>query len=126
MTNLTESDRVLRYQNRQCCGEQTLIKTGSTLHRKVVNGSSVNALRKKCPYSELFWSVFSNIRTEYGEILRYLSVFSPNAGKYGPPKVRGVVMRNLRDAISCMKPPLKLLINLIALINSTPVLVKKL
>ena len=26
------------------------------------------ALRKKCPYSELFWSVFSNIRTEYGEI----------------------------------------------------------
>ena len=28
------------------------------------------ALRKKCPYSELFWSVFSRIRTEYGEILR--------------------------------------------------------
>ena len=25
-------------------------------------------LRKKCPYSELFWSVFSRIRTEYGEI----------------------------------------------------------
>ena len=25
---------------------------------------------KKCPYSELFWSVFSRIRTEYGEILR--------------------------------------------------------
>ena len=26
------------------------------------------ALRKKCPYSELFWSAFSRIRTEYGEI----------------------------------------------------------
>ena len=26
------------------------------------------ALRKKCPYPELFWSVFSRIRTEYGEI----------------------------------------------------------
>ena len=26
------------------------------------------ALRKKYPYSELFWSVFSRIRTEYGEI----------------------------------------------------------
>ena len=26
--------------------------------------------REKCPYSELFWSVFSRIRTEYGEILR--------------------------------------------------------
>ena len=28
------------------------------------------ALREKFPYSELFWSVFSRIRTEYGEILR--------------------------------------------------------
>ena len=26
------------------------------------------APRKKCPYSELFWSVFSSIRTECGEI----------------------------------------------------------
>ena len=26
------------------------------------------SLPKKCPYSELFWSVFSRIRTEYGEI----------------------------------------------------------
>ena len=32
----------------------------------------------KCPYSEFFWSAFSCIRTEYGEIR------SPNAGKYGP------------------------------------------
>ena len=29
-----------------------------------------NPLRKKCPYSVLFWSVFSGIRTEYGEIFR--------------------------------------------------------
>ena len=27
-----------------------------------------NSLREKCPYSELFWSAFSRIRTEYGEI----------------------------------------------------------
>ena len=26
-------------------------------------------LRKGCPYSELFWSVFSRIRTEFGDIL---------------------------------------------------------
>ena len=26
------------------------------------------SLRKKCPYSELFWSSFSHIRTEYREI----------------------------------------------------------
>ena len=25
-------------------------------------------LREKCPYSEFFWSVFSGIWTEYGEI----------------------------------------------------------
>ena len=28
------------------------------------------ALRKKCPYSELFWSAFFHSRTEYGEMLR--------------------------------------------------------
>ena len=39
-----------------------------------------NALRKKCLYSELFWSVFYRIRAEYGEI----SVFRPNSGKCGP------------------------------------------
>ena len=27
-------------------------------------------MRKKCPYSELFWSVVSRIWTEYEEILR--------------------------------------------------------
>ena len=27
-------------------------------------------LRGKCPYLEFFWSVFSRIRIEYGEILR--------------------------------------------------------
>ena len=26
------------------------------------------ALREKCPYSEFFWSIFSCIGTEYGEI----------------------------------------------------------
>ena len=36
-------------------------------------------LRKK-PYSELFWSGFSGIGTEY----EYLSVSSPNAEKYRP------------------------------------------
>ena len=31
----------------------------------------MHALREKCPYSELFWSVFSRIRAEYGETLFY-------------------------------------------------------
>ena len=29
-----------------------------------------STLREKCSYSEFFWSVFSRIWTEYGEILR--------------------------------------------------------
>ena len=33
------------------------------------------SLRKMCLYSELFWSAFSRIRTEYGEILR-ISAYS--------------------------------------------------
>ena len=41
------------------------------------------SLREKCPYSDLIWSAFSRIRTEYGEIWG-ISVFNPNAGKCGP------------------------------------------
>ena len=37
-------------------------------------------LRKKCPYSEFFWSVFSRIWTEYGEILS-ISLYSVRRGK---------------------------------------------
>ena len=46
-------------------------------------------LRKKHPYSELFWSIFSRIRTDYGEVLRIspYSVFNPNTGKYGPEQL---------------------------------------
>ena len=33
-------------------------------------------LREKCPYSELFWSVFSQICTEYKEIRRSLRIQS--------------------------------------------------
>ena len=36
----------------------------------ILHQASKAALRKKCPYSELFWSVFFRIRTEYGEIIR--------------------------------------------------------
>ena len=45
-------------------------------------------MRDKCPYSEFFWSVFSCIRTERGEI-RSISLFSVQMrGKYGPEKLR--------------------------------------
>ena len=35
----------------------------------------VHPLREKCRYSELFWSAFSHIRAEYGEI-RSISPYS--------------------------------------------------
>ena len=40
-------------------------------------------LREKCPNTMFFWSLFSRIWSEYGDLL----VFSPNAGKYGPEKL---------------------------------------
>ena len=42
-----------------------------------------STLREKCPYSELFWSVFSRIRTEYGEILRMRENTDQNISKHG-------------------------------------------
>ena len=57
--------------------------------RKFQALESLHILRKRCPYSELFWSVFSSIRTEYGKIdAPHFFAFSPNAGKYGPEKLR--------------------------------------
>ena len=43
-------------------------------------------LHENCPYSGFFWFAFSHMWTVYGEIL-YISVFSPNVGKYGPEKL---------------------------------------
>ena len=52
-------------------------------------------LREKCPYSELFWSAFSYIQSEYGEILR-ISPYSvrmrenadQNNSEYGQKSVK--------------------------------------
>ena len=51
-----------------------LLKTNSNINAPKIS------LRKKCPYSEFFWSVFSRIWTEYGEIR--------SAEKYEPEKLR--------------------------------------
>ena len=50
---------------------------------KAINQAKSSPL-EKCPSMESFWSVFSRIQTEQGD----LSVFSPNAGKYRPKKLR--------------------------------------
>ena len=56
-------------------------------------------LHEKCLYLEFFWSVFSRIRTEYGEILS-MFVFSPNAGKCGQEKFQ---IRTLFTQCLCLK-----------------------
>ena len=64
------------------CGKRILLN-----HHSFMNFIICRYLHsvKKVQIRSFFWSVFSRIRTEYGEIL--LSVFSPNAGKYGPEKI---------------------------------------
>ena len=48
-----------------------IIKTPVSCDKnRSVYWSTIKPLRKKCPSSELFWSTFSCIWTEYGEILR--------------------------------------------------------
>ena len=62
-------------------------------------------LRKKCPYSELFWSVFSCIRTEYGEML----CISPHSFQIRKNKdlnnsEYGHFLRNVQEIIIQLKP----------------------
>ena len=59
------------------CSFNSSVSTFSLLIRESTNCFLISsllsllifALRKKCSYSELFWSVFSHTRTECGEIL---------------------------------------------------------
>ena len=53
---------------------------------QIFQNNCKTTLRKKNPYSELFWSVFFRMFPHSDWIRRdteYLSVFSPNAGKCG-------------------------------------------
>ena len=49
-------------QSIKCKLESTEIK------RSVSKKLDLSSVRKKCPYSEFFWSVFSSILTEYGDL----------------------------------------------------------
>ena len=51
-----------------------------TLHLK-----QLTSLREKCPYLELFWSRFSRIWTEHGEILR-IALYSVRMRENGDQK----------------------------------------
>ena len=65
--------------------EKTLHKRGKFILKYFFNKSERISLRKKSPYSEFFWSVFSSFGLN---ITKYLSAYSQNAGKHGPGKLR--------------------------------------
>ena len=67
------------------------------------------SLCEKCPYSELFWSVFSRIRTEYGE-MRSISPYSRIQYEFG--KIRTTITPNT-DTFYAMSTPLPILLKLI-------------
>ena len=50
-----------------------LVKTSETLRLPFFSEGVDMVMRKKCPYSELFWSAFSRIWTRYGVSLRIQS-----------------------------------------------------
>ena len=54
----------------------TKLKYVESKYRNYEKMETTNTLRKKCPYSELFCSVFSCILIE-------CEIFNPNAGKWG-------------------------------------------
>ena len=66
--------------NLRNCSGTNIEKPGWIENFKEFHINYTFQLRKKCPYSEFFSSVFSRIRTEYGDLL--------NARKYGPEKLR--------------------------------------
>ena len=52
---------------------QPYTRRGSKIKLKALLNIMKLPLREKCPYLELFWSAFSCIQAEYGEILRIYS-----------------------------------------------------
>ena len=69
-----------------------------------------DTLREECPYSELFWSVFSRIRIEYGEIQISLRIqsecgkirtrISPNTDALRKDKIAKRLIKLASDALS--------------------------
>ena len=79
---------------RRCCRCQTFNISLSVTFAET-NWFQRFTLRKKCSYSQLFWSTFS----------RMFSVISPNAKKYGPEKfwIRTIVTQCYRHYIIPLK-----------------------
>ena len=59
-----------KYKMLQCCNKQEEnVYIYIYIYIYIFNILYIHTLREKCPYSALFWSAFSRIWTECGEIL---------------------------------------------------------
>ena len=63
------------FENRSRCETKTTDRKILFLKKWETCENQSHSLRDTCPYSELFWSVFFRIRTEYGEIFRIQSEY---------------------------------------------------
>ena len=74
----------LRYENHMWTDADTFKPKFSEKYINLFLNSTLSeiyALRRKCAYSELFWSAFFPHSDWIRREMEYLSVFSPNAGK---------------------------------------------
>ena len=62
-----------------------------TKEERSISDSS-STLHEKSPYSELFWSVFPRILTEYGEILLVLLLVASEDGETDYSQVLTLIM----------------------------------
>ena len=79
---LALTKRYSRYQTivfSPSCRKHLLLSSFALSVRRKI---SLATLSKKCPYPALFWSVFSRIRTEYGEIRSNLTRITPNTDTF--------------------------------------------
>ena len=69
ITVIRKTTQIQMSPEAQACNKYLIkFEQFNTLKLCVILTENKQTLRKKCSYLELFWSVFSRIRTEYGKI----------------------------------------------------------
>ena len=60
--------------------ETTMLMLNKLMEKITVIFQIIYTLRKRCPYLELFWPVFSRIRTEYGKYSDWIHLCTTASG----------------------------------------------
>ena len=96
----------LRYENHMWTDANTFKPKFSEKYINLFLNSTLSeiyALRRKCAYSELFWSAFFPHSDWIRREMEYLSVFSPNAGKCGKIRTRKTANTNTFYALVTLR-----------------------